>query len=102
MSAFLPTYFSVSSHDVIKYADHHNFTSNDFKEIEYCYNNIKNCNKTIITTEKDATRILQHAGVAKVIKESIQVLPIDIEILNKKEMFNKIILDYVTENSRNR
>ena len=87
---------------VIKYDDHHNFTSNDFKEIEYCYNNIKNCNKTIITTEKDATRILQHTDVAKVIKESIQVLPIDIEILNKKEMFNKIILDYVTENSRNR
>lgn len=86
---------------VMRYADHHNFTENDFKDIENRYNNLKSDNKIIITTEKDATRILQHTDIANVIKGSIQILPIDIEILNDTELFNKIILDYVTENSRN-
>ena len=86
---------------VIKYADHHNFTENDFKDIENRYNNLKSDNKIIITTEKDATRILQHADTGEVITQNTYVQPIEIEILNDTELFNKIILDYVTENSRN-
>jgi tetraacyldisaccharide 4'-kinase len=86
---------------VMRYADHHNFTANDFKDIENRYNNLKSDNKIIITTEKDATRILQHANTGEVITKNTYVQPIEIEILNDKDMFNKIILDYVTENSRN-
>ena len=87
---------------VMRYADHHNFTANDFKDIENRYNSLKSDNKIIITTEKDATRILQYADSYGVIAKNTYVLPIEIEILNEKDMFNKIILDYVTENSRNR
>ena len=86
---------------VMRYADHHNFTENDFKDIENRYNNLKSDNKIIITTEKDATRILQHADTGEVITKNTYVQPIEIEILNDKDMFNKIILDYVTKNSRN-
>ena len=85
----------------MRYADHHNFTENDFKDIENRYNNLKSDNKIIITTEKDATRIMQHADTGEVITKNTYVQPIEIEILNDKDMFNKIILDYVTENSRN-
>ncbi len=88
---------------LMRYADHHNFTAGDFVDIEQKYNCIKSDNKFIITTEKDATRILQHPDVPQTIKENIHVMPIEVEILNGEEdMFNKTILDYVTENSRNR
>ena len=87
---------------MIQYPDHHNFTDSDFKKIEHQYNRIKNGNKIIITTEKDATRILQHSATPEKLKQDICVLPIEVEILKDKNMFNKIILDYVTENSRNR
>ena len=86
----------------LKFADHHDFTTNDLKKIEQRYNSIDNENKIIITTEKDATRILQYPDMPQVVKENIYVLPIEVEILDEKELFNKIILDYVTENSRNR
>lgn len=86
---------------VMKYADHHNFSTNDLEKIEERYRNIKNDNKIIITTEKDATRIIEHTGTPQTVKENIYVLPIEVEFLNEKEMFNKMILDYVTENSRN-
>lgn len=87
---------------LVRYPDHHNFTVSDFKEIGQEFNEIKNTDKVIITTEKDATRFLQHPDITDVIKNNIYVLPIEVEILNEKEKFNKIILDYVTENSRNR
>ena len=87
---------------VMNYADHHNFTTDDLKEIEQQYNRIESNNKIIITTEKDSTRILQHHNVPQVVKENIYVLPIEVEVLNEQDLFNKIILDYVTENSRNR
>lgn len=86
---------------VMNYADHHNFTKKDLKRIEQQYNSIESNNKIIITTEKDATRILQHDSTPQVVKENIYVLPIEVDVLNEQELFNKIILDYVTENSRN-
>lgn len=86
----------------MRFADHHNFTTNDLKKIEERYNSIDNEDKIIITTEKDATRISQHPDTPQVVKENIYVLPIEVEMLDEKDLFNKIILDYVTENSRNR
>ena len=86
---------------LMRFADHHNFTANDFRKMVQAYNSIKNGNKMIVTTEKDATRILQHPETPEVVRNNIHVLPIEVDFLNDKELFNKIILDYVTENSRN-
>ena len=86
---------------LIKFADHHNFTTGDLASIAKCYNGIEGNEKIIITTEKDATRLLQNPNIPQVVKENIYVQPIEVEILNEeKELFNKIILDYVTKNSR--
>ena len=53
-----------------------------------------------MTTEKDATRLLQRDDLAQNIRENIFVMPIKVEILGDEEkMFNKIIEEYVTENS---
>ena len=87
---------------LMRYADHHNFTANDLADIELQYKSIDSCNKIIVTTEKDATRLLHHPDTPQTVKENIHVLPIEVEILdNETNVFNKMIQDYVTENSRN-
>ena len=84
-----------------QYSDHHNFTTHDIKEITAAYNNL-NTNGIIITTEKDAVRLLQHTALPKEIKDVIYVMPIEVAFLyNEEKMFNQIIENYVTENSRN-
>lgn len=87
---------------LMRYADHHNFTANDLADIELQYKSIDSCNKIIVTTEKDATRLQHHPDTPQTVKENIHVLPIEVEILdNETDVFNKMIQDYVTENSRN-
>ncbi len=83
-----------------KFADHHNFTADDIADIASEHAKLGG-NKLIITTEKDATRLRQ-AQLPQSIKENTHIMPIEIKILdNKENMFNQIILDYVTENRRN-
>ncbi len=85
-----------------QFADHHNFTAADIESIAAQYNAMAEEEKIIITTEKDATRLLQREGLPAIIKENIYALPIEVEILcGEENMFNKKIIDYVTENSRN-
>lgn len=89
--------------ELMRYGDHHNFTASDFKEIEQRFYNIGNEERIILTTEKDAARIAQHKDLSNRIKEHIFVMPIEAGILfNEERMFNQIIEDYVTENSRDR
>lgn len=87
---------------LMQYGDHHNFTAAEFGEIAAAFDAIGSSSKAIITTEKDATRLLQRDDLPQTIKENIYVMPIKVEILDgKEEMFNQIIKEYVTENSRN-
>ena len=85
----------------MQYADHHNFSNSDINAIATAYNNLSG-EKMILTTEKDATRLRRTHDLPQEIKENIYAIPIEIKIIDDKEkMFNQIILDYVTEDSRN-
>ena len=58
--------------------------------------------KLIITTEKDATRLVGHPQLDEELKKSIYVLPVEIKMLqNQQETFNENIIKYVRANSRN-
>ena len=58
--------------------------------------------KIIVTTEKDATRLLGHPQLDEELKTAIYVLPVEINILQgQQESFNKYITGYVRANSRN-
>ena len=86
----------------MQFSDHHNFTTADFENIASRFSGLKSPRKAIITTEKDATRLLHRDDLPQIIKENIYALPIKVGILEgKEEMFNQIIENYVTENSRN-
>lgn len=86
---------------LIQYPDHHNFTAEDIKEIAARFEKIEG-SKAILTTEKDATRLKGMKNLPQIIKKSTYAIPIEVKILNNEEdTFNQIIIDYVTENTRN-
>lgn len=89
--------------ELLQFGDHHNFTTGELEGIASRFKEMQGTRKAIITTEKDATRLLKRNDLPMIIKENIYALPIKVEILEGKEkIFNQIIVNYVTENSRNR
>ena len=89
--------------DLLSFDDHHNFTHRDIQLIKERFHKLKGEHRLIITTEKDATRLINHPALDKELKPFIYALPIEIEILqNQQDKFNQHIIDYVRENTRNR
>ena len=87
---------------LMQFSDHHNFSTADLDGIAARFEAIEEKNKVIVTTEKDATRLLQRTDLARSIRENIHVMPIKVEIMgDEEEVFNKIVEEYVTENSGN-
>ena len=88
--------------DLLSFGDHHDFTHKDMQQIRERFNKLKGKRRLIITTEKDATRLINHPGLDAELKPFIYALPIEIEILqNQQDKFNQHIIDYVRENTRN-
>ena len=72
----------------LKYPDHHRFTSYDIQEIAEDYDGLANGNRVIITTEKDAARLIS-MEIPESIKNDIYTIGIEIEFLfNGKQNFN--------------
>jgi len=90
-------YLKEKGHSInhIKYADHHNYTSNDIDNILAKYNGEKSTKKLILTTEKDATKLKQFLPQFKDV--NFYYIPIEIRI-DQSEKFKKQILDYVEKN----
>ncbi|MBR6973616.1 MAG: tetraacyldisaccharide 4'-kinase [Bacteroidaceae bacterium] len=68
--------------DVVSFPDHHHFTENDINTIR-----TRAAGRTILTTEKDSTRL---HGL-----ENVKVIPIEVEFIDGKEEFDNIIRNYV-------
>ncbi len=78
------------------YPDHYNYTINDVDKWQAEYNNISVENKLIITTEKDAMRLLHPKFENKIDALPIYYLPIESEMHEKdKEWFDNKVIDYV-------
>jgi tetraacyldisaccharide 4'-kinase len=92
------TYVKEYAEDVVHKAfpDHHRFTSDDILSVKQAYDQIENENKIIMTTEKDATRLISFSEEFKDV--SIFVLPIEIDFKTKTEEFNEQIIKYVRAN----
>lgn len=94
----LVKYLSDNTKDVhvLTYPDHHYFSTKDLEEIKSAYDNWTVDNKVIITTEKDAARLMLYADKVKDWHIPVYVLPIAVSVLFNKEVeFNKLVLDYV-------
>jgi tetraacyldisaccharide 4'-kinase len=87
---------------VMKFPDHHQYSSDDLHKVRESFNNIASANKVIITTEKDAVRI-ESQELKEILKElPVYYIPIITDFLPEdKETFNKLIIDYVTNARKN-
>lgn len=83
----------------LSFPDHHYFSPNDSANICKALRQLSKPS-IIITTEKDATRLRQLQGLDEHTRQSIYVLPIEVEILrNETNTLNYNIQDYVRENT---
>ena len=86
----------------LAFSDHHDFTEEDMLNIEREFNRLPEGKRMIITTEKDAVRMVTHPSLPETIKPYIYVLPVEVAFLqDQQDSFNQNILDYVRKNSRN-
>lgn len=83
------------------FADHHQFTAEDIKEINRRFNSLPQP-RMIVTTEKDGARLENADGLEKETKDNIFVLPIRVRFMSDGEKtFNNKIISYVRKNTRN-
>lgn len=83
----------------LKFSDHHNYRAKDIRQIESAFAELKGENRLIITTEKDATRLLQ-CNFSEEVRASLYALPLEVVIMNDEKYFNDLIIGYVRKNSR--
>lgn len=89
--------------ELLSFGDHHDFSQRDLLFIKERFEKLKGAQRIIITTEKDATRLLHHPAIDEELKAHIYALPVEIEILqNQQDNFNQHIIGYVRKNTRNR
>lgn len=65
----------------LEYADHHFFTKYDMANLDRGFRELESKQKIILTTEKDATRLLLHQDFLKAQRLPIFVLPIEVRFL---------------------
>ncbi|MFT3844323.1 MAG: tetraacyldisaccharide 4'-kinase [Lacibacter sp.] len=82
------------TYESITYSDHYIFTIDDLKEIGKRYKKIDHPEKVVITTEKDAVRLVKFREELE--ESPVYVLPISHRILfNEEEKLNKTVKSFI-------
>lgn len=98
--------------DIMTFGDHHRFSSKDIRMIGERLENVNGAGyctsattqkAVIITTEKDAVRLINHPAVTDDLRNRIYYLPTEVYFLQKQqqEQFDNIVLDYVRKERGN-
>lgn len=81
-------------YDMMHYPDHHIFTIDDWKEINKRFNNIMAKNKIILSTEKDAVRLIKFDN--EIADIPFYIIPIKHRFLFEEEKsFDKVVIDFI-------
>ena len=88
MRNYLNTKFNTLKN--ISFGDHHYYTDDNIKFIQ-----LRSEGKIIITTEKDAMRLMEKKETIMKHDLSIFVLPIEIKFLDEKELFSNLLNQYI-------
>lgn len=80
---------------LLRYPDHHYFTTANLEEIRQTYLNWEAGQKVIVTTEKDAARLALHRDTLREWQIPILVLPIAIRLLERETEFHRQVLSYI-------
>ena len=83
-----------SSYHLLQYSDHHIFTIDDLKEIKQKFEKIETTNKIILTTEKDAVRLVKfNTGITEL---PLYVIPVRHRFLFEEgDKFDKLVTDFI-------
>ena len=82
------------------FRDHHLFTPKDIARINNTFDSLSS-KRIIITTEKDAARLVGLDGLSDDVRSHIYALPIKTTfLLEQQEQFDEFILSYVLKNSK--
>ncbi len=85
----------------LTFPDHHRFKKKDILKITEKFNEIEDENKIILTTEKDAVRLLKFDDIPPEVKDLFYYVSIEVAFAgNEGERFNSQIIRYVRENKR--
>ena len=88
--------------ETLLFPDHHQYTSNDVRVIRETFNKIAGTNKIIVTTEKDAMRLISPELEEELGHLPLFYLPIQVAFHQPdEEKFNQLVLNYVRENKTN-
>lgn len=79
----------------LTFADHHDFTAADMSRIADTFLGLRSEKELIVTTEKDAARLAGHPLMDERIKPFIYVVPVMVKFIEKEELFNLNIINYV-------
>lgn len=92
-----------STMERMDYPDHYAFSSSDLLQIKKKFGQIPGDNKIVVTTEKDAVRLLNHRDIDEELKEVLYYLPVEVYFRqNSAEEFNQKIFEHVRTVKRNR
>lgn len=82
----------------LTFKDHHYFTLDDIEEMHDAFRNISSKNKMIVTTEKDASRLMLLKEKIIELQLPIYVQPIGILFLfDEGEVFNAEVLEFIQD-----
>lgn len=83
-----------NTYQMLQYADHHIFTIDDLKDIKESFDKISAKEKVILTTEKDAVRLLKFCDEIR--NEPFYVVPVKHQFLfNQGAEFDQLIIDFI-------
>ena len=87
--------------EILKYPDHYNYTANDLHQLRDKILKHKGDNGVLLTTEKDYCRLKFSQYLPELNNLPVYYLPMEVRI-GPKETFEKLILEYVEQNKRDR
>jgi tetraacyldisaccharide 4'-kinase len=78
------------------FTDHHYYDRYDLENILTAYESIESENKILLTTEKDAARLVEHSSWFIQKKLTIFALPVEVQFFNEdKQIFDNEITNYL-------
>jgi tetraacyldisaccharide 4'-kinase len=81
-------------YNLLQYSDHHIFTIDDLNEIKRKFEGMEGSNRIILTTEKDAVRLLKFGSEIK--DWPLFVVPVRHDFLfNEHQLFDRLIQDFI-------
>lgn len=84
------------------FPDHHHFSRRNIARIQQSFKSIENSRKMIITSEKDATRLIDHPFLPEEMKKFVYCLPVEVVFQGEQEeLFTQKIKDHVKNFTRN-